>query len=92
MDAAIQVSGVMPLAFSSSGVLPWPICWAMPSKTEPSMLGGATKGLPAALASAAAAFSCSAPSAALPAMTSFSRAASASVPPETNSPRAICSR
>ncbi|CAM5416207.1 hypothetical protein SMICM304S_09647 [Streptomyces microflavus] len=42
--AAIQVSGVMPFFARSSGSWPWPICWAMPSKTEPSMLGGDTNG------------------------------------------------
>lgn len=56
------------------------------------MLGGATNGTPAASACAFAAFSFLAPSAALAAITCFRRAASASVPPETNSPRAICSR
>lgn len=42
--AAIQVSGVMPFFASSSGSWPLPISCTMPSKTEPSMLGGATKG------------------------------------------------
>ncbi len=90
--AAIQVSGVMPFFARASGSWPLPISRAMPSKTEPSMLGGATKGSPAASACSLAALSCLAPSAALPAMTCLRRSTSAWVPPELNSPSAICSR